>query len=137
MATITADVLSAEQQIHEVNRQFMDAYGRGDAGAVAALYTEDGYLLAAGAPMVRGPEGIQQVLQGMMGMGVTGIELHSEELTVEGDTAYEVGTATVTIRPPDQDPIQDPAKYVIIWKRVEGDWKLHVDIFNSDTPPQG
>jgi len=136
MNTTTLDNRSAEQAIHEVNRRFMDAYACGDAAGMAALYTDDAMLLAAGAPLVRGCAAVEQVLQGMMGAGVERIELRTEELSVEGDTAYEVGTATVHVRPPGQEIIQDPGKYVVVWKRQGNDWKLHVDIFNSDTPPQ-
>jgi len=136
MNTSTLENRSAEQAIHEMNRRFMDAYARGDAVGVAALYTDDAMLLAPGAPLVRGPAAVEQVLQGMMGAGVERIELRTEELSVEADTAYEVGTAALHIRPPGQDAIQDPGKYVVVWKRDGDDWKLHVDIFNSDTPPQ-
>jgi len=136
MNTSTLDNRSAEQAIHKVNRRFMDAYARGDAAGVAALYTDDALLPAPGAPMVRGPATVEQVLQGMMGAGVERIELRTEDLSLEGDTADEVGTAAVHIRPRGQDAIQDPGKYVVIWKRDGDDWKLHVDIFNSDTPPQ-
>ena len=131
----TATDPGAEQAIQEVNRRFIDAVERGDAAGLAALYTSDSVLLPAGAPMVRGPGEIEQAFRGMMGMGVERIELRTEELSVQGDTAYEVGTATVTVRPPGQEPIQDPGKYVVIWKRQGGNWRLHVDIFNSDTPP--
>jgi ketosteroid isomerase-like protein len=28
----------------------------------------------------------------------------------------------------------DPGKYVVVWKRQEDDWKLAVDIWNTNSP---
>jgi uncharacterized protein (TIGR02246 family) len=130
-------IAPAEEAIHAVNRRFMEAFAGRDAAAMARLYTRDAYLLAAGAPMMRGPEQIEQALRAMMDAGVKEIALHPETVTMAGDdTAYEIGTATVTIQPPGGDAFDDPGKYMVIWKRVDGEWKLHADVFNSDTPPQ-
>lgn len=32
--------------------------------------------------------------------------------------------------------VEDIGKNVVIWKRVEGDWKAVLDISNSDLPSQ-
>jgi hypothetical protein len=29
----------------------------------------------------------------------------------------------------------DTGKYIVVWKRQDGVWKLHADIWNSDAPP--
>jgi uncharacterized protein (TIGR02246 family) len=136
MPDVETSAAPAEEAIHAVNRRFMDAYARRDAAGMASLYTEDAYLLAAGAPMMRGPQEIQRALQGMMDAGVERIDLRPETVTMTGDdTAYEIGTAAITIRPPGGEAFDDPGKYMVVWKRVGGEWKLHADIFNSDTPP--
>jgi len=28
----------------------------------------------------------------------------------------------------------DKGKYIVIWKKVDGEWKYYRDIFNSDLP---
>ena len=48
-----------------------------------------------------------------------------------GDTAIEVGRAELFDA---AGEIADTLKYIVIWKRVDGKWKLHRDIFNSITP---
>jgi hypothetical protein len=31
--------------------------------------------------------------------------------------------------------VRDRGKYVVVWRKVRGDWKVAADIFNSDGPP--
>lgn len=100
----------------------------------SAGWPDDALLLPPGAPIVRGATAIRQALQGLIDQGVERLELRTERLDIAKDTAYEVGFATVHIRLPDGQAIQDPGKYVVVWKRQGADWKVVVDMFNSDTP---
>ena len=48
-------------------------------------------------------------------------------VSASGDMAYDIGT--VTINTP-EGPI--PAKYVVIWVRQDGEWKVAVDMFSNN-----
>jgi len=48
-----------------------------------------------------------------------------------GDTAIEVSKAELYA---EGDKKIDDAKYIVIWKKENGEWKLHRDIFNSSRP---
>jgi hypothetical protein len=50
----------SKEAIQKLNDEWAAAFNKGDAGAVAALYTADAYLLPAGAPMVKGRADIQK-----------------------------------------------------------------------------
>src|SRR5581483_10523797 len=52
--------------IQQLNDQWAAAYNKGDAAAVAAMYTSDAYLLPAGAPMVKGRDAIAGVWKKVM-----------------------------------------------------------------------
>jgi ketosteroid isomerase-like protein len=45
--------------------------------------------------------------------------------------AHEVGKYTLM---GDGDKVLDSGKYVVIWQRQDGQWKLHRDIWNSSQP---
>jgi ketosteroid isomerase-like protein len=49
-----------------------------------------------------------------------------------GDTAIEIGELTLYGA---EAQVLDKGKYMVIWKRQDGKWKLHRDIFNSSMPP--
>lgn len=123
--------------IERAVQSFIEAFRRGDAEAVAALYAEDARLLPPNHPKVQGKEAIRQFWQGAMDMGVKDASLQIEEVEPQGDTAYEIGRYTLAIEQGNGERISDAGKYVVIWKRGGGGWRIAVDIFNSDTPAPG
>jgi uncharacterized protein (TIGR02246 family) len=114
--------------IAAANEKFMAAVSRGDAAALAALYTENGQLLPPNSDFVRGRQAIQTFWQGTMDMGIKTATLEIVEVEGHGDTAIEVSTY---ILQDEGGQVLDKGKYIIIWKREGGQWRLHRDIFNS------
>lgn len=117
--------------ILDANKIFMEFNNSGDAAGLAALYTENGQLLPPNGEFVTGRQAIQEFHQGGMDTGIKSLKLETIEVEGMGKTAYEVGKYTLSVN---GDRIIDTGKYVVIWKQVEGQWKLHRDIWNSSVP---
>lgn len=117
-----------DSEIGAVNQQVMSAIAAGDGAAVAALYTEDAQLLAPNSPALAGRERIAAYWQGAIGAGVKGANLKTLEAQCHGDTAHEVGEYRLTSADGKQI---DAGKYIVIWKRVDKQWRLHRDIWNT------
>ena len=130
-ATMTSqsDVRAA---VEAGGRDFSGAIARGDAAAVAATYTATAQVFPPNQDVVTGRAAIQQFFQGLIRAGVKGIPLTTREVEAQGDTAFEVGSYTVM---GDGNRQLDAGKYVVVWKREDGKWKLHRDIWNSSMPP--
>ena len=108
------------------------AFNRGDAVAVAGLYTEGAIVMPPDIEMVRGRQGIQELWQTMIQRGLKDIVFTTVEVQTDGNTAYEIGRVSLTLYAKDQAPKPMSSKYVVVWKRqADGSWKLHVDIWNS------
>ena len=122
------------QAINAISKQWVDAFNRGDAAAVVALYTEEAKLLPPNSPMIVGRESIQASFQADFDAGEYDLQLTVIDLHVNGDMAHEVGKYTLTIQPEEGEAISDSGKYVWIWKRVNGSWKVDVLIWNSSLP---
>ena len=120
--------------IEAVSKQWVDAFNRGDAAAVVALYTEEAKLLPPNSPMIVGRESIQASFQADFDASGYDLQLTVIDLHVNGDMAHEVGKYTLTIQPEEGEAISDSGKYVWIWKRVNGSWKVDVLIWNSSLP---
>lgn len=122
--------------IAEANTKFGEGFQQGDAAAVAALYTEDATLLPPNLGALRGRQGIETFWSGAMQMGIKKVDLSTVDLMAMGDFVCEIGNYHLTIQPPEQDPLEDNGKYLVIWKQEEGVWKLHADIWNTSLPAQ-
>ncbi len=132
------DGIAVRNAIEEGSAKWTEAYNRGDAAGVAALYTEDAKAMPPNGEMVNGRRGIQDLWNGLMQMGVKDVKLNTVDVGGSGNTAYEIGNYSLTIQPEGQAAMTDSGKYVVVWKRqADGTWKLHVDIWNSNMPLPG
>ena len=113
------------------NKNFMDAFARGDANGLAALYTAGGQLLPPNSDVVAGRDAIRTFWQGAMNMGLKEARLDTLEAEGVGSIAIEVGKYTLCAA---GGVVADAGKYVVIWKTEAGGWKLHRDIWNSSRP---
>lgn len=120
--------------INSAVQSFGDAFRRGDAAAVAALYAEDATLLPPGSPVTKGRDAIREFWQGAMSVGVREAKLETVEVESRDDLAYEVGRFEMAMQPPGGERAEVTGKYVVVWKREADGWRMHVDIWNSDGP---
>ncbi len=121
----------SRQDIDNVNQRLSRAVQDGDAAAAAALYTEDGKFLAPNADFFSGRDAIQGFFQGAIDGGIKGLNLATLELEIQGDSAHEVGTYELVA---DGGVVADNGKFIVIWKRVDGSWRLHRDMINTSRP---
>lgn len=122
-----------ESKIDEVNEKFMQAFTDGDAEAVTALYSSDAVLLPPFGDAISTKQDITDLWNGMMDIGITGVELVSNEIIPAGDMAVERGEYTIFVG----DMDIDHGKFLVLWKMENGQWKLHRDIWNSSLPAEG
>ena len=118
--------------IASANQAVMAAFGDGDAAGVAALYTTEGQLAPPNSDVIGGADGIAGFWQAVMDMGLKSATLETLELEEYGDAAVEQGRYQLADA---EGNVADHGKYMVIWKREGGDWKLHRDIWNTSTPP--
>jgi uncharacterized protein (TIGR02246 family) len=118
-------------EIRAANRSFMDCFKRGDAAGLAALYTGDAKLLPPDSQMMDGTDAIRSFWQGAMNMGVKEATLETVEVESRDDLAYEIGRYTLVIQSKGGESTTAKGKYVVVWKNLDGGWRLHVDIWNG------
>jgi uncharacterized protein (TIGR02246 family) len=126
------DVAQVRSAIEAGNLKFGEAVRKGDAAAIAALYSEDATILPPDSTMIKGRQAIQASWNGSLQMGIKDAVLTTVDVFGAGDYAYEIGKVLLTVQPSGQAAMQLEGKYVVVWKKAaSGTWQLHVDIWNS------
>ena len=128
--TSTFDLVRAKAEIEQANKEFMALVAAGDSVGLANLYTADAKLMGGGAPSVIGKANIQTAIRGMFESGLTGIDLRLENVYGTEDLIAEEGELTLYAG----DNVIGEEKYIVLWKKEDGKWKLFRDIFNSNLP---
>ncbi|XP_078694196.1 uncharacterized protein LOC144923494 [Branchiostoma floridae x Branchiostoma belcheri] len=115
--------------IEAQNKKFMAFYKANDMKGLASLYTEDCKLMPTGSDTMHGRDGPEKAFSGAWAGGVKAVELKVEEVGPMGsDVIYERSTYTMKT---EDGTVADEGKYIVIWKKVDGEWFMHIDIFNS------
>ncbi len=123
-------------KIDAVNKEFVDAFNRGDIAAAMGVYTEDATILPPNAEIMKGKGAITAFWKGARDMGVKEAKLETVELTPMGDNAAcEIGKYVMKIHPEGGEAFTDKGKYMMIWKLEDGSWKWESDAWNSSLPP--
>jgi len=130
LAAAAPALAQSKAEMQKLNDQWADAFNKGDAAAISAMYTADAYLLPAGAEMVKGRAAIEGFWrQSMQQLG--DIKCMTIDVKPLGSSAArEIGTCS--FRTKGQSPQESSLKYAVVWQKEGGRWKLLQDIWNSD-----
>jgi ketosteroid isomerase-like protein len=109
-------------------KKFQEAFDTADVNQIAAVYSEDCVLMPPNSELGTGHAFVKQVFGGMIDAGLTGMTK-----TLEANAAGGVGfhAGTYTLNAPD-GTVVDKGKFIEGWKKIDGEWKMTHDIFNSD-----
>jgi uncharacterized protein (TIGR02246 family) len=133
-ASIAKAQQSARTAIELLNKQFIEAFNKGDAAGVANMYTMDARVLPPNVEIVEGRSNIQKFWQGAMSAGLKMVSLETVHAETHGDVVLEIGRYTLTMPGAGGTTTTDKGKFVVVWKREGESWKLAVDVFNTNMP---
>ncbi len=128
---------SVEAQLNEINAKWVEAFKQRDFAMIEALYASDGLLLPPNSPAIQGPKAIVEAWKSWGELPNVEFTFGADrvEASSSGDMAYDYGWYTFAFDT-DNGRVTDKGKYVVVWKKVGGAWKVAVDIFNSNLPAE-
>jgi uncharacterized protein (TIGR02246 family) len=129
LTALTASAFAQKAEIDAVNAKWVEFFNKGDFTGVASLYTEDATAFPPGSSMVKGRPAIGTMWKNMAEK-VTDPQLTTLDVKPLGPSAArEIGTFSLKTKGP--TPQEVTGKYVVVWEKVGGDWKLAADIWNE------
>jgi len=131
----TVDTAAEADAIRERSRLWNEAVTAKDIQAATAYFTPDAMVMPQNSEIVAGQGAIQEWFEGWVADPNISNSFEAEvvEVAASGEIAFERGTYKFAMETP-EGPIEDEGKYVVIWKKIEGEWKAQLDISNSSLP---
>ncbi len=130
------DVAAVRKTIEEASAASAQAMMTGDVEKSVANYADDAISMPPNNEPLKGKEAIKAWTVEMSKMAkMTAVNFGTVEVDASGNIAYEVGTYDMTMEMPGMGEMRDKGKYMSIWKKQsDGSWKVHADIWNTNTP---
>lgn len=125
------DPMAAKSAIEAANAKFSEAFRKGDSAAIASFYTDDGWMLPPNSEPIKGSGNIAGAWGSFIRMGVKDLKLMTDEVLGSQDQLTEIGRYEIV---DNQDKVVDTGKYIVVWKPVNGTWKLYRDMWSSNMP---
>ena len=131
--TSTAGRQDARQAVETFVTKYLGAYNKKDAAGVAALYTEDGFLVPPG-PITTGRQNIEKAWRAVFDTGRTGLRYDSQQVQAEGNIVWSVGQFTV-MAPDESGVLQErQGNFANIYQWEGDELKFRVHAFNFLPP---
>jgi len=141
LSTIAAVAQSNTKNLDELraaDAAWLKTYEAKDVDKAAAFCDDQGSLLWPNAPRVTGKSAIAKATASAFAIPDFKLEWHTDQSGVarSGELGYTSGTYTWTFKDASGKPAADKGKYLTIWKKQpDGSWKVLLDMFNTDLPP--
>lgn len=119
-----------KEKILSNSKAFSQAYVNEDYDAIANAYTKDGKIFPNNANIIKGREAIKKRWASRNGYKVLDHKIISEEITFAEDFAYDYGYFEGKSQNDNGSVVSWKGKYVVVWKKVDSNWKMYLDIWN-------
>jgi ketosteroid isomerase-like protein len=121
------------ERLTELRNEYVEAENAGDVDGILETCRSDIVFIPPESPPVRGSDASRAFLSEFLDAFDVTIELSREAISVAGDFAYEWGTVSGTITPPDgqNQPVRN--SYLIVYKRdSDGAWGQSKHVWNAN-----
>ncbi len=130
------DIAAEEEAIRKLTTDWFADELRRDMEASLSYLAPDAVLQLEGAPTIVGTTAIRAAYEEFFKLPFTDwvIEPRIVVVAASGDLAYDIGSFKMVFESPEGRK-EEPQKSTIIWRKLDGQWKVVVCCFSSDTPP--
>jgi len=130
-----ADPRTEEQTIRELDTQFAAAAAKRDAEAAVVLYAPDATILAPDAAAATGTDAIRAKWTEFLKTPGLVVNIVPERIYIatSADLATDAGRFDLELNG-SQGHLKLVYKYLEVWRKTNGQWKVMYDTWNADAP---
>jgi uncharacterized protein (TIGR02246 family) len=127
----TFDVTAMKKIIEEKNNQFTKAHITGDSVAMVDIYTQDAKVFPPNSDAVIGRPAIAVLTSQYLKFDIK--EFREETTAFYGNEDYLIDEGNY-IFVYGKDNTIEKGKYLNVWKKEDGEWKIYSNMWNTNMP---
>ena len=131
------DMDSEKKSISARTEEWFAVESRRDMEASLSFMTPDVIIHAEGTPAIVGLDAARALYEEFFKIPFVNLEFlpRTIDIAESGELAYDVGPFNYVFDG-DDGPVRTPAKSLVIWKKVDSQWKTVALCFTGSAPPQ-
>ena len=135
------DIRAEAKAINAIEGQWDAAIIRKDVDKIISFFAPGAVVMNQNAPSFIGLEAIRKSLESWFAdttnhHNTFTSAIDTIEFSASGDLAYARGTNRIKMST-SNGIVEDLDKWITIYRKINGEWKVIVDIWNSDIPISG
>jgi hypothetical protein len=123
------DLDATRQFIGQQNTRFTQAHLTGDIALIDSMFAPDAKSYPPGAAAVAGLPALHDFTVEYLKAGLTEFREETTDFYGNSEFVADAGTYVVTYGP---EHVTERGKYLNVWKRVNGTWKIQSNMWNGD-----
>jgi ketosteroid isomerase-like protein len=134
--TKTVNVRAEADAIRNLERQWSVAFQNADKEKCLSFFSTDAVEMSQNEPIVVGLQNIRKLAESHFAdtsviWKTYSYKIDTIEVSSSGDLAYVRGTDRISTKTP-KGLVDELSKWIDIWKKIDGQWKIILSIGNSD-----
>jgi len=125
-------VSRAEATLRKMTQDWVQACNTKHLDDLLEFYAADAMVLRPNVPPVRGAAAIREFFFGALEAGLGEVELEPLRVELMGEVAYEAGRCKMLVPVAMGKRREERGKYMIMFSRLNGEWKAVADTWSSD-----
>jgi ketosteroid isomerase-like protein len=123
------DLNAAKTKIQEITNRFTEAHITKDTAYLNNIFTDDARIFPPNSEIVTGKNAISQLNTDWVNYGI--YEFKEVSTSFYGNEEYLIDEGNYHLLY-GEDNVIDNGKYINIWKKVNGEWKIYSNIWNTN-----
>ena len=132
----SVDVEAEQASLRATADAYHEAAQTSDMDSFAGFYTNDGVMFPPNAADEVGRQSVRNFATAFAQL--PGFSMRFENVRVgvaaSGDMGYTLADGVIRFEGPDGEPVEDKIRDFHLWKKQDGEWKIAIDIWNSEIP---
>lgn len=129
------DFQAEKDAILNLEEQWTVGFMSNDADKILELYAADAVSMSSDKPTLTGIQKIRESIESMLSDTALIFKTYKYyidvvEISASGDLAYVRGNDEITMKTKN-GTVQDKGRYIDIWKKIDGKWKIITMISNK------
>jgi uncharacterized protein (TIGR02246 family) len=125
-----------EEELRQASTEWDRSFNSGDAAKLASLYAELAISMPPNNPTLQGRKALQADFESFFAANIARHQTTVDKIEMDRDLAIEAAHYRLSYRPrAGGAEVVESGRHLECRRKIDGQWRIVLEIWNSETPP--